>query len=152
MHSIVVVVEVAGIGLLIHPLLIAVHVLQVLDVVGVFQRLALLGLGKVGEDHVAVDSGTIDRPLPHVHQVHVIVGVQTIGVVGIVSEQADELGGRGVIVLKFVLENDTHVVEALLNHVVSCLNLFFGAGNLLEIELLVVRVFGTLECLLVHGD
>ena len=145
MHCLVVVVEVVGVGLGVHPLLLDAHPLQVLDVVGVKQRLAFLGFGKVAQNHVAINRSTVHRTLTHVHQVHVVIGVQAIGVVGIVGEQTRELYGCSLVVLEFVLEDDTHVVQALLDNLVRGLDLLFGLGNLLEVVLLVVRVFGTTQ-------
>ena len=83
--------------------------------------------------------------LTHIHQVEVVVGVESVNVVGIAAEQAVEfrLGGREV--LHLVLEDYPHVVEPFLDDVVGRLAFGVGLGNLLEIifrEIGVVFLFG----------
>ena len=144
-HGIVIVGQVIGIGGLIHGLLVLVHVLEILNVVGILHGLSVLGVGKLGEDAVAVGLGISDLPVAHVHHVHVIEHVESIGVVGIALEQLVELIGRRIVVFHLVLEDDTHVVEALLDNLMSRLDFLFGLGYLLEVILLEVGILGTLE-------
>ena len=152
MHASVVVGEVFGIGRLIHLLLVAVHVLEVLQIVGILHRHAVLGLGEVDEDAVAVGLCIGLLPVAHEHHVHIIIHVKAVSVVGITVQQLRELIGGSVIVLHLVLEDGAHVVQALLNDFVGRLDLFFGLGNLLEVVFLVVGILGTLQGLDIHLD
>ena len=149
----VVVGQVVGIGRLVHVLLVAAHILEVLQIVGVLHGHTVLGIRELVENHFPIRFGIGVLLVAHVHHVHIIVHVQAVGVVGVQIQQLVELIGCGVIVLHLVLEDDAHIVESLLNDLVGRLDVFFGLGNLLEVEFFVVRVLGALEGLEVdfHG-
>ncbi len=150
MHRGVVIVQVSIIGLLVERLLHGEHRLEVVDVVRVLQCGTLLAVGKVREDELAIRFALFVITQPLIHEVHVVVGVETVLVVGIATQQFLKLVGRGIKVLEFVLEDDTHVVESGLDDVVGGLDLLLGGGNLLEVVFLVVRVLTALEGFLVH--
>ena len=110
--------KIIAIGRLIHVLLVAVHVLEVLQVVGILHRLAIFGVGEVYQDAVTVGFGIGYLPVAHEHHVHTIVHVEAVGVIGISFEQLSVLIGSSVVVFHLVLEDGTHVVETFLNDLV----------------------------------
>ena len=148
-HAIVVIVQVVGVGLLIEDLFLVGHVLEIVEIERVLHGLPVLGVGKVGEDVISIPLGGSGVSLAHVEQIHVVVHVEAVGVVGVSAQQVVEFGGRGVEVVEFVLEDDAHVVESLLNHIVGRLDLFLGLGNLLEVIFFVMRVVLALGSLFV---
>ena len=109
-HCLVVVVEIVLISLSIHFLLLVSHVFQVLHIVGVGHGLAILRLGKVGQYELSERLGLGVVFAAHIHEIHVIVSVEAIDVVGVAFEQFVEFGCRGIIVLHLVFENDAHVI------------------------------------------
>ena len=145
MHDGVVVVKIGSIGLVVEFFLHQIHALEVLQVVGILHRHAIFRLGEVAQNQLPVTLGVAILPAALVEQVHIIISVETIGVVGVTLKQSLKLVGSSRQVLKFVLEDYTHVVEALLNHVVRGLYFLLGLGNLLEVVFLVVRVLGALQ-------
>ena len=114
----VVVGQIVGVGLFIHVLLIAVHVLEVLQIVGILHGHAVLGFREVDKNTVAVRLCILFLSVAHVHHVHIIIHIQTVSVVGVQSQQLVELVGCSAIVLHLVLEDGAHVVETLLDDLV----------------------------------
>ena len=148
----VVVREVVGVCALVHVLLVAGHVLEVLQIIGILHRHAVFRFREQGKDAVAIGLGIAHLSVAHKHHVHIIEHVQAIGVIGIAFQQLVELVGGCTIVFHLVLEDDAHVVQSFLDNVVGRLDFLFGFGNLLEVVFLIVRVFGTFHCLQIHLD
>ena len=151
-HGVVVVGQVVGVCHLVHLLLLVEHVLQVVEVVGVLKGFAILRVGKLLDDELPVSFGLAHTVGAHIHQVHVVVHVEAVGVVGVTPQQLQELRRAGVVVLEFVLENQAHVVESLLDNLVGGLDLLLGARYLLEVVFLEVRVLAAAPHLGVDGN
>ena len=145
MYGRMVISEISAVGLLIHAFLVTVHVLEVLQIVGILHCHTVFGVGKVGEDAVTIRFGIGNLVVAHVHHVHTIIHVQAVSVVGISLQQLVVLVGCGVVVFHLVLEDGTHVVEAFLDDLMGRLYLFLGFGNLLEVVFLKVGILGTFE-------
>ena len=131
MHTLVVVGQIVGIGLLIHALLLAVHALKVVEIVRILHSQAIFRVGEIGDYALAALLGLGHISVAHIHKIHVVVGVEAVHIVGVSAQQFVELIGRSLVVLKLVLKNHTHVVEALLNYIVGRLHLLGGLWNLL---------------------
>ena len=150
-HAPVVVVHICLVGLLVQAVLLLVHLAQVVDVCRVAQGHGLLRLGELAEHQAAVAVGHSGVARAHVHEVEVEVCVEAEDVVGVVGEQTVELRLRGGVVVHLVLEDDAHVVQALLDDVVGGGLLLVRQGDLLEVVFGVVRVVGALAALLLLG-
>ena len=148
MHRGVVVGQIGVVGAGIHLLLYLVHAAQVVEIGRVGHRLPVWAVGEVGEDFLPPALGLRLVALPHGHEIHVVVDVEAVDVVGIAALEAHELAAGGAEVLELVLEYDSHVVESLLDDVVGGLLLLVGLRDLLEVELHVVGVVLLLEHLL----
>ena len=147
MDGLVVVGQVSRVSALVHLFLHLGHAAQVVEISRVFHRLAIGGVGEVGQYELAPALCLGVLTLAHGHQIHVVIHVEAVDVVGIPVEQSGELPAGGGVVLELVLENDAHVVEALLNHVVGGLDLLGSLGNLLEVVFGLVGVVLRVELL-----
>ena len=152
MHALMVVGQIVGIGGLVHILLVPVHVLEVLKVVGILHRHAVLGLGEIDKDAVTIWFGISHLPIAHEHHIHAVKDVQAVGVVGVEFQQLAVLIGSGVIVLHLVLEDGAHVVETLLDNLVGRGDFLLGLGNLFQVVFLKVRIFGAFQGFNIHLD
>ena len=83
MHGSVIVVEIGCIGLVVERLLNEVHALEILKIVGILHCLAILRIGKITQNHLPVPLGITVLPVPVVEQVHIIICVEAVGVVGV---------------------------------------------------------------------
>ena len=139
-HGLVVVGHICLICSIIQLALTAVHLAQILNIIRVAQRHTDGRIGKVVKNQLTIHLGIRRAILAHIHQIHIIICVEAILVVGVIIEQAGELCGRCVEVLQPVLENHAHVVQPFLNHLVSGLPLLISCGDLGQVVLRVVRV------------
>ena len=78
-------------------------------------------------------------------QIEVVVHIHAVDIVGVSVQQIVEFHLSGIHILEFVFQNQAHIVQTLLNHIVRRLDLFFGDRNLLEIIFLEMRVIGALN-------
>ena len=79
----VVVVEVGSVGLVVELFLNQIHALEVLEVVGVLHSKAISRLGEVVENQLPVPFRSGEFSAPVVKQIHIIICVEAVGVVGI---------------------------------------------------------------------
>ena len=89
-HLSVVVAEICFEGLVVELILLLHHAAQRPDVVGIAHGLPVGRLGEVGQNQIAVIFGFGRVPLTHIHQVHVVVSIQPVDIVGITSQQTLE--------------------------------------------------------------
>ena len=136
----VAVFEICLVSSVIQLLLALVHPAQVLEIVGVAHRFSVWRVGEIGENQLTVPLGHGVIALACVHQIKVIVHVETVHVVWIVFQQACEFCCCGRIVLKLVLEDDAHVVQALLDDFVGRGFLLVRLGNLRQVVFRVVWI------------
>ena len=147
----VAVVEICLVCSLIEFLLHAVHVAQLVDIVGVGHGYAVFRVGEVAQYELAPFLSLGGVALAKVHEVEVVVSVEAVYIVGVVGEQAVKLAARRTEVLKLVFEYHAHVVEAFLYHFMRCSPLFLGLRNLGEVIFGEVRVGGAGLCSGVYG-
>ena len=150
MNRSIVVVQVCGISLVVEFFLNKVHALKVLDIVWILHRLTIFRVGKLVDNELPIPFRVGEVATPVVEQIHIIIGVEAIGVVRVALEQLFKLVGCCWQVFKFVFQDYAHVVQAFLNNIVRRLYLFFGLRNLLQVVFLVVWVFGALESFFIH--
>ena len=150
MHGSIVVAQIGSVGLVVELFLHEVHALEVLDVVGVLHCLAILGVGKVVKNELPIPLRVGYVATAVVKQIHIIISVETVGVVGVAFKQLLKLIGCRWQVVELVFKNHAHVVESFLYHIVRCLDFLFGLGNLFQVVLLVVWVVGSFGSFLVH--
>ena len=81
-HGGVAVVEVVVVGLCVHFFLHAVHVAQILYVIRVGEGKPVFRVCEIGEYFLAVHLGLVVHSVADIHQVHVVVHVQPVDVVG----------------------------------------------------------------------
>ena len=145
MHSLVVVVQVVVVCFGIQLFLHLAHLLEVVEVGRVFHRYAVFRFGKVGENQPTPLLRLRHLVGAHTQQVEVVVHIKAVGVVGVAFEQFLKFHVRCVEVLQLILQNQAHVVQSLLNHIVGGLNLFGRGWDLLQVVFLEVWVFRTLH-------
>ena len=97
------VVEVGIVGSLVHSLLIFLHALEIFEIVGVLHSEPVFRVGKIAEDELSILFGIGRLAHAHVHEVHIVVGVEAVDVVGVFAVEAVELRNRSREILKFVL-------------------------------------------------
>ena len=95
--------EVVGVCAFVHILLVTGHILEILQIIGILHRQTVFRFRELDKDAVAIGFGIALLPVAHIHHVHIIEHVQTIGVIGIAFQQLAELVGGCVIVLHLVL-------------------------------------------------
>ena len=140
MDIIIAVVEISLVSFLIQLLLIFVHIAEVVEIIGITHCYTVLGIGKIAQNQLPVTLGFGCAALTHIHQIKIIISVEAVNIVGIVAEQTVELSLGSTEVLELVLENDTHIIQTLLNNIVSRIFLLVGLRNLGEIVFGIMRV------------
>lgn len=128
MHRCVAVCKIVGIRLLIHPLLLALHVAQVFDIIRVGESHTIFRVGKVGKNLLPACLCLVGISVAHIHQIHIIIYVKAIHIVGIAGQQLVERGFGGIHILKFVLQDYAHIKQSLLHDVVRVLYFLLRFG------------------------
>ena len=121
------------------------HAFQILEIVGVFHRQTVFRFREIRQDECSPTFRFLILPGTLAKQIEVVVHIHAVDIVGVTVEQTRKFHLCGIHILEFVLQNQTHIVEALLNHIVGGLDLFFRHGYLLQIVFLEVRVVGALN-------
>ena len=140
-HFLVAVVDVGIVGAFVHRFLVALHVAQVVEVVGVAHCLPVGTFGEVVHYQVAVGERRSLISHAHIHEVEVVVAVEAIDIVGIAREQRVEFRNRAWEIFELVLEDNRHIVETFLNDVVAGGAFLVGLRDLLQVIFHIVRVF-----------
>ena len=153
----VVVVEISRVGALVDPLLHFVHLAEIVEIGGILHRLPVGGVGEVLYQEGSPFLGLCLVVLAHGHKIHVVVDVEAVDVVGIAFEQAVEFLAGCREILELVFEDESHIVEALLDDLVAGGDFLVGLRNLLEIIFGLVGIVFRLQfagglCLLLVGE
>ena len=90
-HLLVVIGKISRIGLLVHLFLACVHLAQMGEVVGVEHGLPVGGVGEIGEYQPAPLLRLADIVASDGHQIHIVIDVEAIDVVGVSLLKAHEL-------------------------------------------------------------
>ena len=153
MYLTVFIVEICVVCLLVHRLLTDMHCPQIGEIVGVKHRLTIGGIGELLDYKTFPLLGLRPVIATYGHKVEVIVYVKTVDIIRVSVFELKEFMACGREVLKFVLEDDAHIVETFLNHIVGGLYLLLGLGDLREIELDVMRIRSRFEgCFFLFGN
>ena len=143
MHGLRTVVEIIVVGLGIHVLLHALHVAQVLDVVRIGKRQSVFGIGKVAQNELPHLFRLVGISIADIHQIHVVVHIQTIDIVGIAFQQFVERIFSRSHVFQFVFQDNAHIEQTFLHHIVRSLYFLLRLRNLHQVVLRIVRVLFT---------
>ena len=147
----VVVGQISIVGLLVFKLLNFVHATEIVEIVGVFHCHTIVGVCKVVDNQLTIDFGLSFVAFAYSHQIHIVVDIEAIDIVGETRLQFVELAACRIEVFELVFEDNAHVVEAFLDNVVADLNLLLGLRYLLEVVLDAMRVVLLVELLLVFS-
>lgn len=147
-HSGVIVGQVGIVGTLVQLFLHLVHAPEVVKIVGVTHGQAVWRLGEVRENQGAPMFGYRLLVGTNCHEIHIVVYVKAVYIIGIACEQTVELLTGSRIVLELILEDYAFIIKALLYNIVGRGNLLFGLWNLLEVVFGLMRVVFGLELFL----
>ena len=110
MHGGIIVGEIRVVRALIHVFLDLVHATQIVKIRGILHSLAIRRIREFRQYQLTPSFRLRLLAAAHRHQIHVIVYVKAIDIVRIAFKQSVELTSCRGVVLKFVFQNDTHIV------------------------------------------
>ena len=121
------------------------HAFQILEIIGVLHSQPIFRLSEIRQNECPPVFRLLILPGSFAKQIEVVVHIHAVDIVGVSVQQIVEFHLSGIHILEFVFQNQAHIVQTLLNHIVRRLDLFFGDRDLLEIIFLEMRVIGALN-------
>ena len=140
MHGRIVIVHISGIRTVVGSSLYRIHGYQLFGMCRVAQGLTILRFREVSQYKLTVTLRLRTVVAYKVHQIHIVVHIQAVDIVRIARQQSIELTLSRCIITELILQNDTHIVQAVLNHIIRHRPLGIVRGNLLQIIFRIVRV------------
>ena len=110
MHSRIVIIEISIVGFLIFLLLNGIHAAEILEIIGVEHSLTIGGIGEFRDDLRSPPLSLRHIILTHSHDIHVVIHIQAIDIIGVSLIQAHELLPRRREILKLVFKNHTFII------------------------------------------
>ena len=126
-------------------LLHAVHVAQVVKIFRIAQGHAVARLREVGKNQVPVFFRRKRVAHTHVHQIQIVICIKAIDIVRIIGKQTVEFVACRIEILEFVFQDNAHVIQSFLYHVVGSLPFLVALWYLCEIIFRIMRVGSVFE-------
>ncbi len=147
MNPVIIVGEICGIGLIVELVFHLRHPHQLVHIARIRQCLTLTCVREFTEDKIAEMRGHSLIAGTGIHEIHIVVRIKAIHIIGITLQQLAELifGSRDIIELIF--QYDTHIVESLLDDIIGCLTLGRSRRDLTQIVFREMRIGGMLSSL-----